>query len=305
MAKQKIICIGGPTGVGKTDLAIRIAKQFNGEIVSCDSIAIYKHLNIGSAKPTSLEQSMAKHYMIDIAEPTDTYSVAEYCANAKKIIKEIQNRGKLPIIVGGTGLYMKGLLFPMDFGHSERSQELREKYKKIAEEKGGQYLLDYLSTFDKESADKLHEKDTLRIIRAIEIYELTNKPKSQYKNNLESEFNFMLLFLNTNRKKLYERIDTRVEKMFNLGLEEEVKNLVKTYNLTSSSQSMEAIGYKEFFDYFDKKISKEQLVEQIKLDSRHYAKRQITWFKKMPNNIECNIENIENIVEKVKIFLNE
>lgn len=301
--KPKIICIGGPTGVGKTSLAIKLANLFDGEIVSCDSIAIYKHLNIGSAKPTPEEQSQAKHYMIDIREPNQEFSMAEYRQEAKAVIQDILSRGKLPIVVGGTGLYMKGLLFPMELGKSEKSDEIREKYKKIAEEKGGQYLLDYLAKIDAESASKLHAKDIIRIIRAIEIFELTGKTKSSFKTQMESEFDYMLIFLNDDRQKLYERINLRVDKMLEMGLFDEIKKLVKDFGLTRENQSMQGIGYKEFFDYFDGIVNFEQLVENIKQDSRHYAKRQNTWFKAMPNVKEYDCHNVEKIIFDAKEFL--
>lgn len=301
--KPKIVCIGGPTGVGKTSLAIEIANLFDGEIVSCDSIAIYKHLNIGSAKPTQEEQKQAKHYMIDIKEPNEEFSVAEYRNMAKEIIQDILNRGKLPIVVGGTGLYMKGLLFPLDLGHTDKSQEIREKYKKIAEQKGGVYLLEYLKSIDPKSAEKLHDKDINRIIRALEIFELTGKKKSDYQTKLESEFDYKLIFLNDDRKELYERIDKRVLKMFDLGLANEVKNLVKNFNLSKNNQSMSGIGYKEFFDYFEGKVDKLTLIEQIQTNSRHYAKRQITWFKAMPNVCEYNYKDKKIILDDIKAFL--
>ena len=301
--KPKIICIGGPTGVGKTALAIEIANLFDGEIVSCDSIAIYKHLNIGSAKPTQGEQKQAKHYMIDVKEPNEEFSVAEYRNMAKEIIQDILKRGKLPIVVGGTGLYMKGLLFPLDLGHTDKSQEIREKYKRIAEQKGGAYLLEYLKNIDPKSAEKLHDKEINRIIRAIEIFELTGKKKSDYQTKLESEFDYKLIFLNYDRKKLYERIEQRVLKMIDLGLEDEVKWLLSEYNLTKENQSMSGIGYKEFFDYFEGKIDKEKLIEQIQTNSRHYAKRQITWFKAMPNVCEYNYKDKNVILNDIKTFL--
>ena len=300
---QKIVCIGGPTGVGKTALAIQLANLFDGEIVSCDSIAIYKHLNIGSAKPTKDEQQQAKHYMIDIKEPNEEFSVAEYRNMAKKIIDDILSRGKLPIVVGGTGLYMKGLLFPLDLGHTDKSPEIRAKYKEIAEQKGGAYLLEYLKDIDPKSTEKLHDKDINRIIRAIEIFELTGKKKSDYQTKLESEFDYKLIFLNDDRKKLYERIDKRVLKMIDLGLENEVKELVENYNLSRDNQSMSGIGYKEFFDYFEGKIDKKQLIEQIQKNSRHYAKRQITWFKAMPNVCEYNYKDKDAIILDIKKFL--
>lgn len=301
--KPKIVCIGGPTAVGKTKLAISLANQFNGEIISCDSIAIYKYLNIGSAKPTKQEQLLAKHYMIDIKEPNQQFDMAEYRNMARDIISDILSRGKLPIIAGGTGLYMKGLLFPLELGCTQKSDAVRDKYKKIAEQKGGEYLLNYLSQIDPQSASKLYPKDIQRIIRAIEIFELTGKKKSDYKTELVSKYDYKLIFLNDNRADLYSRIDARVDNMLKLGLESEARDTIAKFGLNKDSQSMGGIGYKEFFDYFDNKITYNQLVEQIKLDSRHYAKRQITWFKAMPNVVEYNYKDVDKIVSDVKEFL--
>lgn len=303
MEKQKLICIGGPTGVGKTALAIEIANKFNGEIISCDSIAIYKGLDIGSAKPTVEEQKQAKHYLIDIVEPNDEFSVAEYVENARKVINDISSRGKMPIVVGGTGLYMKCLLYEMALGNSDKSIEIREKYNKFATENGNQAVYDYLCSIDAESAKELHPNDIKKVIRAIEIFETTGKKKSQLKTEVESKYDYLMIFLNTDRKTLYDRINLRVEKMIECGLENEVKNLIKTYHLTRENQSMEAIGYKEFFDYFENKTNLQETIDLIKLNSRHYAKRQITWFKKMPNVIECDYKLKDEIMKKVENFL--
>lgn len=303
MQKQKIVLIGGPTAVGKSALAIKLANLFNGEIISCDSIAIYKGLDIGSAKPNKTEQQQAKHHLIDIKLPTEEYSVAEYKQDAEKIIKQLGKQNKLPIFCGGTGFYMKGLLFDMELGLSEKSAEIRQKYNELAKQHGNKYVLDILAKIDPESASKLHEKDLIRIIRAIEIFELTGKRKSSFVQNYNSKYDYMLIFLNDDRKQLYSRIDLRVEQMFNMGLLQEVENLVKTYGLTGHNQSMGGIGYKEFFDYFSGKVNLQQLKENIKLNSRHYAKRQITWFKSMPNVREYNCHNIDDIVNDIKNFL--
>lgn len=304
MQKQKIVLIGGPTAVGKSALAIKIANLFDGEVISCDSIAIYKGLDIGSAKPNLQEQQQAKHHLIDIKQPTDEYSVAEYKQDAENIISKLAQQNKLPIICGGTGFYMKGLLFDMELGLSQKSTEIRQKYNNLAKQYGNKYLLDILATYDPITASKLYEQDLVRIIRAIEIYELTGKTKSSFVQNYNSKYDYMLIFLNDDRAQLYERINQRVETMFNLGLLQEVENLVKTYNLTRDSQSMGGIGYKEFFDYFEGKINLEQLKENIKLNSRHYAKRQITWFKSMPKVKEYNCHNVNEIILDIKKFLN-
>ena len=303
MKKQKVICIGGPTGVGKTALAIEIAKKFDGEIVSCDSIAIYKGLDIGSAKPTKEEQKEAKHYLIDIVEPYDEFSVAEYVQKARECIANISSHGKIPIVVGGTGLYMKCLLFDMSLGNSEKSDELREKYNKILKEKGNQEVYNILCSIDEKSAKELHPNDTKRVIRAIEIFELTGKKKSEIINDENSIYDYMMIFLNTDRKTLYDRIDMRVDNMIENGLEREVKNLIKKFGLTPENQSMEAIGYKEFFKFFEENADLNEIIDLIKKNSRHYAKRQITWFKKMPNVHELNYKNKDEILSMVNNFL--
>ncbi|MGN1222065.1 MAG: tRNA (adenosine(37)-N6)-dimethylallyltransferase MiaA, partial [Christensenellales bacterium] len=284
---------------------IKVANLFDGEILSCDSIAIYKGLNIGSAKPTKEEQQLAKHHLIDIKEPYEEYSVAEYKQDADNIISNLKQQNKLPIVCGGTGLYMKVLLFGLERDLGEKSTEIRQKYKELAKEYGNKYVLDILAKIDPTTASKLSEQDLVRIIRAIEIYELTGKKKSAFVQNNTSEYDYMLIFLNDDRQKLYERIDKRVDKMFEMGLLDEVENLVKTYNLTRDSQSMGGIGYKEFFDYFEHKIDLQQLKENIKLNSRHYAKRQITWFKGMQNVKEYDCNNVDLIINDIKKFLNE
>ena len=301
--EKKIVCIGGPTGVGKTALAITLAQKFNGEIISCDSIAIYKHLDIGSAKPTALEQQQAVHHMIDIVEPNNEYSVAEYVETARKLIDDITSRNKLPIVVGGTGLFMKALLFPYEFMNSSKNLEIREKYEKLAKEKGCNYVYDILKNIDPESSEKLHPNDLKRVIRAIEIFETTGNKKVNNSDN-KSLYDYFLILLNGDRQEIYDRINLRVDIMLKNGLENEIRNLIKTYGLTRENQSMQGIGYKEWFDYFDEKINFEQLVYNIKINSRHYAKRQLTWFRAMPNVLEFNYKNVDKIIDNVYNFIN-
>lgn len=301
--KKKILLIGGPTAVGKTKLGITCANLFNGEIISADCEQIYKKLDIGSAKPTNLEQSQAKHHLIDILEPTENFSVADFKQRATNIIDNLTSQNKLPIIVGGTGLYLKALLYPFEFGGSQKDDDIRTKYNNLVVEKGNEYVYNLLKRVDEKSAEKLHPNDIKRVIRALEIYDITGKPKSSQHLELESEYDFKLIFLNDDRKVLYDRINARVDEMLALGLEQEVKNLIKS-GVTRNNQSMQGIGYREFFDYFDNKISYKQLVEQIKQDSRNYAKRQITWFRHMQNCSEHSINNLENIIFEIKNWLN-
>ena len=300
--KQKILLIGGPTAVGKTKLGITCAKVFDGEIISADCEQIYKHLDIGSAKPTKFEQEQAVHHMIDILEPTDSFSVAEFKLRATQIIDDLSKKGKLPIIVGGTGLYLKTLLFPYELGCSQKDDAIRQKYKTLAEQNGNEYVFDILEKVDPQSASKLHPNDLKRVVRALEIYELTGKTKSSQSVKMESPYDYKIIFLNDDRAVLYDRINKRVDQMFDEGLESEVLGLIKS-GLTRDNQSMQGIGYREFFDYVDGLVSHKQLVENIKKDSRNYAKRQITWFRHMENAQECSIQNIEHILDDIKNWL--
>ena len=300
--KQKLLLIGGPTAVGKTKLGIECAKLFNGEIISADCVQVYKGLNIGSAKATKEEQQQAKHHLIDIKEPTEEYSVAEFRQNALKLIDDMASKNKLPIVVGGTGLYIQSLLYPFSYGSSEKNEEIRKKYTKILQEKGVDELFAMLEKVDEETAKKLHKNDTKRVIRALEIFELTGKKKSEQVLTNESPFDYKLIYLNDDRKVLYDRINNRVDQMFEQGLESEVENLIKS-GLTRDNQSMQGIGYREFFDYYANLISREQLIEKIKQDTRNYAKRQLTWFRHMQSSEEANIKDINAILANIKKWL--
>ena len=276
---MKILIIGGATASGKTAFAIECAKRFNGEIVSCDSMQIYRDLNIGTAKPTTDELSNATHHMIDIVSAGDNFSVQQYVTLARKVILDISSRGKLPIIVGGTGLYIRGLLYPYSFANAPKNDEIREKYRKILQEKGKEYLFDLLKTLDPISCEKISINDTKRIIRALEICEITGKPKSSHVQEKKPVYDSVFIALNPPREALYDKINKRVENMFSSGLESEIKALLDTGKVCKNSQSMQAIGYKEFFDYFDGKTTLEETKERIKQNSRHYAKRQLTFFR--------------------------
>lgn len=302
--KKKLLIICGPTAVGKTKLGIECAKLFNGEIISADCIQIYKNLDIGSAKATKFEQSQAKHHLINIIEPNATYSVGDFKQDATKIINQLYTQNKLPIIVGGTGFYIESLLFPYSFGDCPQNLEVREKYKTLALEKGNEYVFEVLKKVDPISAQKLHYNDVKRVIRALEIFETTGKPKSEQILEKNSEYDYKLLVLNCDREVLYNRINKRVDEMMEQGLENEVKNLISS-GLTQKNQSMQGIGYKEFFDYFDNKISYQQLTEKIKQDSRNYAKRQLTWFRHIQNAEQVCIENLDEIIQNISKWLKE
>lgn len=302
MTKQKLLVIAGPTAVGKTKLGIECAKLFNGEIISADCMQVYKKLDIGTAKASPDEQVQAVHHMIDFVEPTENFDVAQFKEQAQTLINEISSRGKLPIVVGGTGMYIESLLYPFEFCNSEKNEQIRDKYKKLLNKKGNQYIYDLLAKIDPKTAQKLHPNDTKRVIRALEIYDTTGKPKSEQVQEKISKYDFKLLFLNTDREVLYDRINKRVDIMLNQGLENEVKSLLSA-GITKESQCFQGIGYREFFDYFDKKISYDELVSKIKQDSRNYAKRQITWFRHMKNAEEVDIKNLDDILKSVEIWL--
>ncbi len=298
---NKIILIGGPTGVGKTKLSLEVCDKFNGYLISCDSMQIYKDMNIGTAKIDKKTQKEYPHKLIDIISPSDSFSVSDYVNLAKQEIENAKKQNKIPIIVGGTGLYMKSLLFPYSFSKTQKNQTLREELKKLSEEKGNEFLYNILLKKNEERAKQLHPNDVKRVIRSLEILE-----SGEIENvELKSEYDYKLIVLDEEREVLYEKINRRVEEMFSLGLEEEVENVIKKYNLTEENQSMQAIGYKEFFDYFDKKISKNELIETIKLNSRHYAKRQLTWFRSMPKAEFKNFSEKDKIMSEIECFLRE
>lgn len=293
MSKIPLIVVVGPTASGKTALAIDIAEYVGGEIVSADSMQIYKYMNIGSAKPTKAETERAKHHLIDFLEPDEEFSVADYTEAAHKVIADITDRGKIAVMVGGTGLYVNSVVNDVTFGEVETDYKLREELQKIADEKGSEYLLKMLSEFDKASAESLHRNNVRRVIRAIEFYKTTGKPISVHQAEtklVESRYNPLMLCINWDRDVLYDRINKRVDIMLADGLLDEVKSLMdKGY--TRELNSMQGIGYKEIIDYFDGKMSLEEATELIKQSSRRYAKRQLTWFRRDERIHYVNCDN--------------
>lgn len=279
--KPKIIIIGGPTAVGKSALAVNLAEKFNGEIVSADSMQIYRRLNIGTGKITETEARGIPHRMIDILDPDERYSVGQYLIDASREINDILDKNKLPIVVGGTALYLNALINGMNFSDADRSDKVRDKWKKIASENGNQFVYDHLIEIDPESAAKISVNDTKRIIRAIEIFEVTGKPKSQSATTAICPYDYAFFIMTRERTELYAAIETRVDKMFEDGLINEVKSL-ETYK---NCQSMQAIGYKQLCEYFDSKFdSIESVKNEIKKLSRNYAKRQMTFCRGMNAN---------------------
>lgn len=302
--KQKIVIISGPTAVGKTGLSIDLAKKFNGEIISADSVQVYRGADIGSAKITNAEMNGIKHHLIDIIEPDGEFNAGRFSELARQEIANMASRGKLPIIVGGTGLYISALLFPLTTS-AERDDNLRNQLLTLAQTEGQTALYSKLQEIDPTSAQNIHPHQTDRIIRAIEIFLKTGVKKSEMTQEKESDFDYLLIVLNTDRDCLYDQINKRVEKMIEAGLIEEVDGLIKKYNLNQNSQIMQGIGYKETAMYLAGEIDKKQMIDLIKQRSRNYAKRQLTWFKKMPNAVFVDRAEISKVPTLVKNFLGE
>lgn len=305
--KEKIIIISGPTGIGKSKVAVELAKRIgNAEIISSDSMQIYKEMSIGTAKVTDEEMSDIKHHMIDEVSIHDSFSVYDYQKKAKKLISDMNERGTIPIIIGGTGLYINSLLYKLDFSSEAEDKELREKLNKEAELYGKDYLYNKLKELDPVYAEKLSVNDTFRIIRALEvIYKSGNKYSEENKNFREynDEYDKLIYILQTDRGLLYDRINKRVDKMFAAGLLDEVKDIIKDMSSEkiASNRALLAIGYKELISYLQGEITYERAVDLIKQKSRNYAKRQLTWFRRESeaNFIDMNFEDIDQIVNTI------
>ncbi|MFB5249539.1 tRNA (adenosine(37)-N6)-dimethylallyltransferase MiaA [Bacillus cereus] len=277
--REKVAVIIGPTAVGKTKLSIDLAKALNGEIISGDSMQIYRTMDIGTAKVTTDEMDGIPHYMIDIKDPEDSFSVAEFQERVRKCIREITERGKLPIIVGGTGLYIQSVLFDYQFTDEAGDATYREQMEKLALERGVEYIHKKLQEVDPESAERIHANNVRRVIRALEIFHTTGEKMSNQLEKQENEllYDVSLIGLTMDREMLYDRINLRVNLMIEQGLLEEVKGLHERG--VRDCQSIQAIGYKEIYDYFENRVSLEEAVSQLKTNSRRYAKRQLTWFR--------------------------
>lgn len=293
--ERTVIVILGPTGSGKSKLSISLAKKLGGEIVSCDSMQIYRRMDIGTAKISKREMENIPHHMIDIVEPNEEFSVGEYVKQAKKIIAEIFERNKVPIVVGGTGLYVKALTQNYDFGNTEKNLEIREKYKKILKEKGNEFLFNILNEKDPEIAKKIHVNDTKKIIRALE--------KIENKKNLEKDleiqdWKYLIFGLNLPREELYRRINLRTEKMFEDGLENEVSNLIES-GVSPKAQSMEGIGYKQVIYAKENNLTREELIGLVQQKTRNYAKRQLTFMRGIENLIWVDAKDAEKKILEV------
>jgi tRNA dimethylallyltransferase len=294
---KKILIICGPTASGKTALAVECAKLLNSEVVSADSLYIYKGLNVGTAKPDESEMQGVKHYLIDVCEPNQEFSVSDYKNLALPIIEDLLSKGKIPVICGGTGFYINSILFDLSYGNSQANLEAREKYKKLAEDFGNEYVYNILMELDPKTAEKLHFNDVKRVIRALEIYESGTK-KSDIVDDLTPKYDYKAYSINFDREILYDRINLRVDKMLENWLVEEIKSLL-ALGINESNQCMQGIGYKEILGYLKGNISLEEALNLIKLNTRHYAKRQITFFKRLNGLIYLTPDNTKDLAKRI------
>ncbi len=305
--KKPLIILTGPTAVGKTDLSIKLAKAVNGAIISADSMQVYKHMDIGSAKVTPEEMQGVPHFLVDCLEPADEFNVVVFKRMAEEALDEIYAAGKLPIVVGGTGFYIQALLNDIDFTDCAEDTSYREKLEKIAETpEGVARLHEKLMEVDLESAEKIHANNVKRTIRALEYFYLTGERISEHnerERQKESAYNSAYFVLNLPRQILYERIDKRVDMMIDAGLEEEVRALIGM-GCNRDMVSMQGLGYKEMIDCINGQISLEEAVYTIKRDTRHFAKRQLTWFGREREVIWVNKQEFENSVEILEFMLN-
>lgn len=279
MEKKKLVILTGPTAVGKTALSIRLAKEIGGEIISADSMQVYRRMDIGSAKITKEEMQGVVHHLVDILEPTENFDVCRFSAYAKKAMEEIYDRGHIPIIVGGTGFYIQAVLYDIDFSKNEES-DIRKELEQFVNEHGVHALHEMLREIDPKSAEAIHENNVKRVIRAIEYYKQTGEQISVHNEREKqkpSPYRFCYFVLNDDRQKLYERIENRIDEMIRHGLVEEVKSLLDE-GLMTGMTAMQGLGYKEIAAYLNGEMSLEEAVTILKRDTRHFAKRQLTWF---------------------------
>lgn len=280
--KKPLVILTGPTAVGKTALSIKLASEIGGEIISADSMQVYRQMDIGSAKIKSEEMGGIPHHLIDILEPEEEFNVCLFEKLALEAMEQIYERGHIPVVVGGTGFYIQALLYQIDFTEEETDTAYRDKLWQLGEEKGNHYLHELLRKVDPESAEEIHENNRKRVIRALEFYENCGKPISTHNKEQRqktSAYNSCYFVLTDDRKKLYERIESRVDQMLSKGLVDEVRTL-KERDCNASMVSMQGLGYKEILEYLDGRCSLLEAVEKIKKETRHFAKRQLTWFRR-------------------------
>jgi tRNA dimethylallyltransferase len=282
MSNKPLIILTGPTAAGKTKLSIELAKRIDGEIISADSMQVYRHMDIGSAKIKPEEMMGIKHYLVDIQEPTEDFNIVLFQKYAKQAIEEIYAKGKIPIMVGGTGFYIQSVLYDIDFNENDEDSALRKELYDIAKEKGNHYLHEMLRGIDRKSAEAIHPNNVKRVVRAIEYYRQTGNRISEHnetEHEKKSAYDSHYFVLTDEREKLYKNIDLRVDMMLEEGLIDEVKKLVEM-GCKRESTAMQGLGYKEIIDYLEGDITLDEAVYEIKRDTRHFAKRQLTWFRR-------------------------
>lgn len=280
--KKPLIILTGPTAVGKTNASIKLAKALDGEIISADSMQVYKHMDIGTAKIKPQEMEGVRHYLIDVLEPSEEFHVVKFQEMAKAALQEIYARNKIPIVVGGTGFYIQALLYDIDFTNNDKEDAYRKSLELMAKEKGNSFLHEMLQAVDPAAAEQIHENNTKRVIRALEFYHLTGEKISEHnarEREKESPYEFCYFVLNDDREQLYERIEKRIDQMLEEGLIEEVKAL-SDMGYHKDMVSMQGIGYKEILKYLDQEYSLEEAIYVLKRDTKHFAKRQLTWFRR-------------------------
>ena len=304
---KDLFILGGPTAVGKTEISIKLAKRLNGEIISADSMQIYKAMDVGSAKISKDEMRGVPHHLVDIIEPSEDFSVAEFKERAEIAIEEITKKDKLPMIVGGTGFYINSLIYNYSFADTNKDEEYREYLTQLAESEGKEYVHSLLKDIDEDSYNKLYANDLKRVIRALEVYKVSGRPMSEFaaeQNLLDIPYNVHYFVLNMDRQKLYSRINSRVDTMMKNNLIDEVIKL-KEMGYNADMQSMKGIGYKEMLYYLNGEISLSEAVEMIKQGSRNYAKRQLTWFRKDPRVNWVNKDDFNSEDEIVEYIIGQ
>ena len=300
---RPLIIITGPTAVGKTALSVRLAKAIGGEIISADSMQVYRHMDIGSAKIKKEEMDGVPHYLIDVLDPEEEFNVTVFQKMAKEAVEEIYSHGHIPIVAGGTGFYIQALLYDIDFTENGEDTSIRMELEKLGQERGAEYLHNLLRDIDPDSAEEIHENNIKRVIRAIEYYRQTGERISEHnkrEREKKSPYDFLYYVVNTDRPRLYERIDRRVDLMLEQGLVEEVMHL-KDMGLTRDMVSMQGLGYKEILDYIQGICTLEESVYVLKRDTRHFAKRQITWFKRERDVRWLNLPDFNNDLDQVQL----
>lgn len=306
MTKKPLIILAGPTAVGKTALSIRLAKETGAEIISADSMQVYRGMDIGSAKITKEEMAGVPHYLVDVLEPEEDFNVVRFQNMAKDAAAKIWSKGKIPLVVGGTGFYIQALLYDIDFTENDGDESYRrELEKKASDEQGALELYEMLRNTDPKSAQEIHPRNIKRIIRALEFYRQTGKKISEHneiQRQKESPYNYAYFVLNDERSRLYERIDRRVDLMMEQGLLEEVR-VLRERGVRKDSTAMQGLGYKELYAYLDGEYPLDEAVRIIKRDTRHFAKRQITWFKREKNVVWADRSVIGQDDEKLADYM--